>query len=72
MANGNRGLLRRVWNTLIAWERAMDNSPYDYAIDRIGRLEREVAQLKDDLKRTRTPGGAAGGGFGLNVSTSGN
>jgi len=46
MANGNAGFLRQLWNTLIAWERAMDYSPYHDAMDRIGGLEREGEQLK--------------------------
>jgi len=72
MANGNAGFLRQLWNTLIAWERAMDYSPYHDAMDRIGGLEREVEQLKDQLKRTRMSAGAAEGGFEPKASTGGN
>ena len=35
----------------------------DYTNDRIGGLEREVEQLKDELRRTRMSAGAADGGF---------
>ena len=46
MLNGSAGLVQRIWDTLLAWERAMDYRPYDYAMDRIAGLEREVTQLK--------------------------
>jgi hypothetical protein len=41
----------------------MDYSATDYTNDRIGGLEREVEQLKDELRRTRMSAGAADGGF---------
>jgi hypothetical protein len=50
----------------------MDHSPYHYAMDRISGLEREVEQLKDQLKRTRMSAGAAEGGFEPKASTGGN
>jgi len=41
----------------------MDYSAADYTNDRIGGLEREVEQLKDELRRTQMSAGAAEGGF---------
>jgi hypothetical protein len=56
MTNAAVALLRRRWASLMAWVAAMDYSAADYTNDRIGGLEREVEQLKDELTRTRTPG----------------
>ncbi len=55
MANGKAGIFRRVWDRLIA----MDNSSFDYSMDRIRGLELEVAQLKDELKQARALSGIA-------------
>ncbi len=59
MTNGALALLRKLWTSLMAWEAAMDYSAADYTNDRIGGLEREVEQLKDELRRTRMSAGAA-------------
>jgi len=64
MTNGAVALLRKRWASLIAWVAAMD---YSAADDRIGGLEREVEQLKDELRRTRMSAGAADGGFKLSA-----
>ena len=40
---------RRLIETIKAWEDAMDYTATDYALDRIGNLEREVTQLKDNV-----------------------
>ena len=50
MANGKAGIFRRVWDRLMA----MDYSSFDYSMDRIGALEREVAQLKVQLQQATT------------------
>ena len=63
MTNGVVALLRKRWSSLMAWVAAMDYSAADYSNDRIGRLEREVEQLKDELRRTRVSAGAADGGW---------
>ena len=63
MTNGALALLRKLWASLMAWEAAMDYSAADYTNDRIGGLEREVEQLKDELRRTRMSAGAADGGL---------
>ena len=63
MTNGAVALLRKRWASIMAWVAAMDYSAADYTNDRIGGLEREVEQLKDELRRTRMSAGAADGGF---------
>jgi hypothetical protein len=55
MANGKTGLFRRLWDRLMA----VDNSSFEYSMDRISVLEREVAQLKVELTQARTPSGIA-------------
>ena len=55
MANVKAGIFQRVWDRLMA----MDNSSFDYSMDRISGLEREVAQLKVELKQARAPSGIA-------------
>jgi hypothetical protein len=46
----------------MAWVTAMDYSAADYTDDRIRALEREVTQLKDEIRRTRVSAGTADGG----------
>ena len=53
MANGKAGIFRRLWDLF----KAMDNSSFDYSMDRIIWLERDVAQLKDELKQVRALSG---------------
>jgi hypothetical protein len=52
--NGIGGYLRKPWDLYTAWVRTMDYSGFEYTNDRIGALEREVGQLKEELRRTRT------------------
>ena len=62
MTNGAVALLRKRWASLIAWVAAMDYSAADYTNVRIGGLERELEQLRDELGRTAClpePPGAA-------------
>ena len=65
-----QGKLRRALAAVFAWIEAMDYSSVDYALDRIERLEREVGQLKEELRQSRDTGpvdahnGSADGGKG--------
>jgi hypothetical protein len=61
MANETVGFLRKLWDAITAWSRAMDYSAFDYANDRIAALERDVERLKDELTRSRMSAGTAGG-----------
>jgi hypothetical protein len=45
-----RGTLARVIDAIVAWENAMDYTPYDYVLDRVCNLEREVLLLRDELR----------------------
>ncbi len=45
-----QGTLGRVIDALGAWENAMDYTPYDYVLDRVCNLEREVLLLRDELR----------------------
>ena len=40
----------RVIDAIVAWENAMDYTPYDYILDRVCNLEREVLLLRDELR----------------------
>ena len=48
-----QGKLRRALAAVFAWIEAMDYSSFDYTLDRIERLEREVGQLKEELRQSR-------------------
>jgi hypothetical protein len=52
MTNGKRrsGAWSRLIETIAAWEKAIDYTPYDYALDRIGDLERQVTQLRAEVR----------------------
>ena len=45
-----RGTFGRLIDAIVAWENAMDYTPYDYVLDRVCNLEREVLQLRDELR----------------------
>ena len=50
-------ILGRVIDAIVAWDNAMDYTPYDYVLDRVRNLEREVLLLRDELSVTRTQRG---------------
>ena len=51
-----QGKLRRALAAVFAWIEAMDYTSFDYTLDRIERLEREVGQLKEELRQSRQKG----------------
>ncbi len=51
-----QGKLRRALAVVFAWLQAMEYTSFDYTLDRIERLEREVGQLKEELRQSRDPG----------------
>ena len=60
-----QGKFRRALTAVGAWLQALDYTGFDYALDRTERLERELAQLKEELRQSREasssdahPGGA--------------
>ena len=53
-----QGKFRRALAAVFAWMEAMDYTSFDYTLDRIERLEREVGQLKEELRQSRDTAGA--------------
>ena len=51
-----QGKLRRALAAVFAWLQAMESTSFDYTLDRIERLEREVGQLKEELRESRDTG----------------
>ena len=51
-----KGVFRRALAAVLAWIEAMDYTSFDYTNDRIERLEREVGQLKEELRQSRDTG----------------
>lgn len=50
-----QGKLRRALAAVSSWLQAMTYSGFDYTMDRIEGLEREVRRLKEELRQTRDP-----------------
>jgi hypothetical protein len=50
------GKFRRALAAAWAFLQAMESTSFDYTLDRIERLEREVARLKEELRQSRDPG----------------
>ena len=48
-----QGKLRRALEVVFAWLQAMEYTAFDCTHDRIERLEREVGQLKEELRQSR-------------------
>ncbi len=44
--------LAAVWTFL----QSMESTSFDYTLDRIERLEREVGRLKEEMRQSRDPG----------------
>ena len=51
-----QGKLRRALAVVFSWLQAMEYTSVDYTLDRIERLEREVGQLKEELRQSRDTG----------------
>ena len=48
--------LRRALAAVFAFLQTMEYTSFDYTLDRIERLEREVGQLKEELRQSRDTG----------------
>ncbi len=66
-SNTRRGTLGRVIDAIVAWENAMDYTPYDYVLDRVCNLEREVLLLRDELRASPALNKAGGRLSNLNL-----
>jgi polyhydroxyalkanoate synthesis regulator phasin len=53
-----QGRFRRALAAVFSWLQAMESTSFDYTLDRIERLEREVGQLKEELRQSRDTGPA--------------
>ena len=51
-----QGRFRRALAVVFVWSQAMEYTSFDYTLDRIERLEREVGQLKEELRQSRDTG----------------
>jgi hypothetical protein len=51
-----RWKFRRALAAVFAWLEAMDYTSFDYTLDRIEHLQREVRQLKEELRQSRDTG----------------
>ena len=49
--SGGPGLLRRLIKKVAIWEEALNYSGFDYTIDRIAPIERELAAIKDRMRQ---------------------
>jgi len=48
-----QGKLRRALTAVGAWLQALDYAGFDYTLERTERLERELAQLMEELRQSR-------------------
>ena len=51
-----QGKFRRALAAVGAFVQSLDSSSFDYTLDRVERLEREVGRLKEELRQSRDPG----------------
>ncbi|MGY3531795.1 hypothetical protein [Bradyrhizobium sp. USDA 4452] len=49
------GKFRRALAAAWAFLQAMESISFDYTLDRVERVEREVARLKEELRQSRNP-----------------
>jgi hypothetical protein len=50
-ASTGLGLFRRLMRKAAIWEEALNNSGFDYTLERISSVEREIAELKDRMRQ---------------------
>ena len=51
-----QGKFRRALGAVWAFLQSLESTSFDYTLDRIERLEREVGQLKEELRQSRDTG----------------
>ena len=51
-----QGKFRRALAAVWGFLQSMDYTSFDYTLDRIERLEREVGRLKEEMRQSRDPG----------------
>ncbi len=50
-----RGRFRRALGATWAYMQAMESTSFEYTLDRIESLEREVGRLREELRQSRAP-----------------
>ncbi len=51
-----QGKLRRAFAAVGAFVQSLDYTSFDYTLDRIEGLERELGRLKEEMRQGRDPG----------------
>ncbi len=51
-----QGKFRRALAAVWAFLQGMESTSFDYTLDRIERLEREVGRLREEMRQSRNPG----------------
>lgn len=49
--SGGPGVFRRLMNKVATWSEAVDYSGFDYTLDRLAFVERELAEIKDRMRQ---------------------
>jgi uncharacterized protein YydD (DUF2326 family) len=49
--SGGPGAVRRLMNKVATWSEALNYSGFDYTLDRIASVERELAEIKDRMRQ---------------------
>jgi hypothetical protein len=49
--SGASGAFRRLMNKVATWSEALNYSGFDYTLDRIAFVERELAEIKDRMRQ---------------------
>jgi len=57
--SGGPGAFRRLMNNVARWSEALDYSGFDYTLDRIASVERELAELRDRMRQFEASRGLA-------------
>jgi len=56
LAVPEQGKLRRALAAVWAFLQSLESTSFDYSLDRIERLEREVGRLNEEMRQSRDPG----------------
>ncbi len=49
--SGKPGAFRRLMNKVATWSEALNYSDFEYTLDRIALVERELAEIKDRMRK---------------------
>ena len=54
--SGGPGAFRRLINKVATWSEALNYSGFDYTLDRIAFVERELAEIRDRMRQLEASG----------------